>query len=94
MFCDSVAHVVLGSEFLHREGDSVLGDAHFKGGKLVPFLKLLKVLWHEMDIFLKEYNIILVLFVCAVMVFKIFEQLTVELFDFKLFTCLYKIITN
>ncbi len=39
MFCDSVAHVVLGSEFLHRKGDSVLGNAHFKWGKLVPFLK-------------------------------------------------------
>jgi hypothetical protein len=39
MFGDSVAHVVLGSEFLHRKGDSILGDANFKGGKLVPFLK-------------------------------------------------------
>ncbi len=53
MFGNSVAHVVLGSEFLHRKGDSVLGDAHFKGGKLVPFLNthLLKGLWHELDIF-------------------------------------------
>ncbi len=39
MFGNGVAHVVLGSEFLHWKGDSVLGDAHFKGGKLVPFLK-------------------------------------------------------
>jgi hypothetical protein len=39
MFGDSVAHVVLGSEFLHGKGDCVLGDAHFKRGKLVPFLK-------------------------------------------------------
>ncbi len=44
----------------------------------------LKGLCHETDIF-KAFKILSVLFVCALMVFRIFEQLTVVIFNFYFF---------
>ncbi len=49
----------------------------------------LKEQCHEMDMFFKGLNILIVLSVRALMVFKVFQKLFPTLYDYSLFSCFF-----
>jgi hypothetical protein len=54
-------------------------------------ISILKSLCHVMETFLQTHKIKSVLFICALMVFVVFEELTVVIFKCDFYACFYKI---